>query len=102
VAVFFFFDSPSAAMCASAAVQVPSQGMMDSDIVAAYPTADGKGALTVLYSNTSAGYPGATPTLTISDPEFRLTDGTMQACFARSMTSGHNPIKNGQAVIWAM
>jgi hypothetical protein len=76
--------------------------MMDSDIVAAYPTADGKGALTVLYSNTSAGYPGATPTLTISDPEFRLTDGTMQACFARSMTSGHNPIKNGQAVIWAM
>eukprot|EP00035_Acanthoeca_spectabilis_P021381 m.437896 g.437896 ORF g.437896 m.437896 type:complete len:189 (+) comp18174_c0_seq1:42-608(+) len=82
--------------------KVPKQGMMDSDIVWAYPTADGKGAIETMYSNQSAGYPGATPTLSISQPSFSLSDGTMKACFTRPLKSGHNPIANGQAVIWAI
>mmetsp|Transcript_16121 Transcript_16121/g.41790 ORF Transcript_16121/g.41790 Transcript_16121/m.41790 type:complete len:188 (+) Transcript_16121:57-620(+) len=82
--------------------KVPHQGMMNSDIVWGYPTADGKGALEVMYSNMSAGFPGATPTLTISKSSFSLVGGVMKACFTRDLSSGHNPIKNGNAVIWAI
>eukprot|EP00041_Stephanoeca_diplocostata_P005750 m.67996 g.67996 ORF g.67996 m.67996 type:complete len:215 (+) comp15976_c0_seq1:123-767(+) len=81
--------------------KVPSQGMTNSDIVWAFSSSTGTGTLQSVYSNTSAGQPIGTPTLKISSTSFELKDGTMTACFSRLLKDGHNPIANGQAVIWA-
>jgi hypothetical protein len=42
--------------------QIPHQGMNMSDIVWAYPTKDGRGAVEVMFSNATSGEPCATLT----------------------------------------
>jgi hypothetical protein len=44
--------------------QIPHQGMNMSDIVWAYPTKDGRGAVEVMFSNATSGEPCATLTPT--------------------------------------
>eukprot|EP00041_Stephanoeca_diplocostata_P002798 m.29723 g.29723 ORF g.29723 m.29723 type:complete len:201 (-) comp13773_c0_seq1:254-856(-) len=79
----------------------PEQRMNNSDIVWAFPTKDGKGSLESVYSDSSAANPIGTPTLKITTISFELKDGTMKACFSRPLKGGHNPIANGQGLIWA-
>ena len=51
--------------------------------------------------NNTGGYPDGVGTMKINMTSFELVSGTMTACFVRPLDTGHNGIKDGNAVIWA-